>query len=271
MNHKIKRRLIALTLCFCTAMVWAQEEAHPNVPGNTHHLFVGINAGDANNYLYNSNDHYRPYTETSSAHGFTISVPVRYQIFTWLGVQVEPTFIQKNYSNYRTAAYTTDVIPIDYKRLYSDWTNSFVDFPILANLSVGLPRHPELRAFINAGGWLGVWAESRIKGSQRTTSGDPGGYYGSTDFYQYNSYDEKVEFDNRKDNRFDAGLIIGGGIQYSFKALTFNMEVRYYGSLTDLQKPYMKEQLPMMNDTIVVQAGVSFNSALFDLFSRGGK
>jgi hypothetical protein len=252
-----KKLAAAIALCLFTAagVVWAQETEA------LQHLFVGVNAGYTNNTLYTSNsDSYYGFTEHRSGDGFTVSVPVRYQFFSWLGVQLEPMFIQKNYSLHRTGYFSP---------VYSEWTNSFVDFPVMANLSAALiPTLPGLRFFTNLGGWLGVWTDSRIKGTGQIVSSD---YYAPQINYGLYHYDEKVEFDSRRDNQFDAGLIIGGGVQYSLKVCTFNVECRYYYSLTDLQKPYMYEMVPMMNDTIVVQAGVVFNSSVLDVFKKGKK
>ncbi|GHU57265.1 hypothetical protein FACS189442_6220 [Spirochaetia bacterium] len=253
----MKKIVLVLILCLFAAAAWAQE------PAVFHHLYVGVNGGWAYNTLYTSNnDGYYSFTEHRAGHGFTVSVPVRWQFFSWLGLQVEPTFIQKNYSVHRTGYYSP---------IYNELTNSFVDFPILANLSVGIPRLPALRVFVNAGGWLGVWADSHTKGQTRLIDANFAGYVYPAKREPYYQYDEKVEFDSRRDNRFDGGLIIGGGFQYSLKACTFNVECRYNYSLTDLQKNYMYEMAPKMNDTLVVQAGVAFNSAIFDIFKRGGK
>jgi hypothetical protein len=259
----LKRIVFVLALCLFAAagLVWAQETGTSEPKPVFHHLYVGLNAGYTNNTLYTSNsDSYYAFTEYRSGHGFTISIPVRYQFFSWLGVQLEPTFIQKNYSLHRTGYYSP---------LYSEWTNSFVDFPLMANLSLPvIPKLPQLRVFANAGGWLGVWAASHIKGTAQTTTADA---YDPATSYLYYDYDEDVEFDSRRDNRFDAGLIIGGGLQYSLKICTFNVECRYYYTLTDLQKGYMRDLVPQMNDAIVVQTGVVLNSSVLDIFKKGGK
>jgi hypothetical protein len=258
LKQTAKKIVLGLGLCIIAATGgWAEE---PLVPGTVYHWFIGLNAGYANNTLYTTSQAYHAFNEYRDGDGFTISVPVRYQFFPWLGVLVEPAFIQKNYSIHRTDYFTP---------FYNDWTNSFVDVPLLANVSVGIiPRLPQLRLFVNAGGWLGFWADSRIKGTAMTTTSD---YYVPGVLYGEYSYDEQVAFDSRRDNRFDAGLIAGLGIQYSLKLCTFNVECRYYYSLTDLQKDYMYEKVPKMNDTFVVQAGLVFNASVFDIFKKGEK
>jgi len=97
---------------------------------------------------------YRSFTEYRGGHGFAVGIPVRFAVFKWLAVQSGVQFIQKNYSRIRT----------DDDNLYFKWTNSFLEFPILAQGSVGLGSD-KVRLFASAGVELGVWLIQHEKGS----------------------------------------------------------------------------------------------------------
>ncbi|MDR3170592.1 MAG: hypothetical protein LBU17_03070, partial [Treponema sp.] len=116
------------------------------------------------------------------------------------------------------------------------------------------------------GGYIGLWADSHIKGTVLAVSANP---Y-DLDAIYYESYDEKVPWDKERDMRFEAGLLAGIGVQYALPVCTFYMEGRFNYGLTDMQKDYMRQKVPRINDTITIQAGVRFNANVFSVF-RGGK
>jgi hypothetical protein len=220
-----------------------------------YHWYIGVYGGYANNHLYTSKG-YHSYTEYQDGHGFTIGLPVRYQIFSWLGVGTEPVFIQKNYRRQRTEQFSS---------VYEELTNSFLDFPVYANLSAGFDH---LRFYTNLGFFLGVWLDSHVKGTGIEASEN---YWEPASEPYYASYNEKREFDERRDSLFDGGLFAALGVQYALSPCTFFIEGRFYYSLSDLQKQYMKNMVPRMNDTWTIQAGVVFNAGIFTVFQKGAK
>jgi hypothetical protein len=249
--------MCACLLCAGTA-IFADESA-ADMP----RWFVGLEGAYAYNMMYSSAG-YRPFSEYQGGHGFDIGVPVRFAVFDWLAVQSGVQFIQKNYSYNRT----------DDDRIYRNWTNSFLEFPILGQVSVGLGNKPlqkQLRLFASVGVELGVWLNQHLKGSQPTQNIP--GYDDERAFdtdVLYQSYEEDVAWNDKKDNRFDAALLAGAGVQYNLEPCTFFIEGRFYYGLTDLEKNYQRNQVPHINDTIVISAGVLFNSRIFDIF-RGAK
>lgn len=85
---------------------------------------------------------------------------------------------------------------------------------------------------------------------------------GIGDAVKLHSYDEKVSFDERRDNRFEGGALLGIGLQYQvLPYLQFFAEGRYYYSLTDMQKDYMIDQVPRYNNTLGIQAGILFTAS----------
>jgi hypothetical protein len=240
-----------------------------------YHWYLGAYGGYANNTLYGSKDIEKFYTYNLqgtqagityySGDGWTVAIPVRYQIFNWLAVQIEPSFITKNYSWQRSGQGSNDVDL--FNKTYQKTTNSFIDLPVMANLSMGLGVQ-QFRLFVNAGFFVGIWAASKVEGKQPSLSQDvynPGSA-------EYETYNEYVTFDTKRDNIFDGGLLFGAGFQYLLKPCTFFVEWRFNYSLTDMQINYDKqEQFANMNDTWTLHAGVIFNAGLFDIFKRKDK
>ncbi|MDR2758110.1 MAG: PorT family protein [Spirochaetaceae bacterium] len=225
------------------------EAASPGKTPSRWH--IGFSAGYTNNDLYTSTGD-RPLTEYKRGHGFELALPVRYQLSPWFALQAEFQYIQKNYTWRRTG---------QYDRIYSTVANSFIDIPLLANFSLGGEK---LRAFANVGGYLGVWINSRRKGTQLENTQDP---FSGAVFYD--DYNERVEFDDRRDARFDAGLLAGLGLQYALRLCVLFLEGRYYYGLTDLQQDYGYNMIPRMNSTFAVTIGAFFNYDLIkSLFGR---
>jgi hypothetical protein len=238
--------LFRAVLLLCAAAPLSAQSERPSLQAVEHPWNFGLYAGYANNTLYQGGaEDSRPGKIWQSGDGWTIGLPVRFQIFNWLGVQVEPTFITKNYG------YSLLFLGTDYA---NETTNSFVDFPVMANFSLPLGLGG-LRLFANAGFFLGYWVASHEKGKNipldQTMSDPLGTYY---------EYDEDYQFDDRRDSRFDGGLVAGAGLEYRFRRFSVFTEWRLNYSLSDLQKPYMKHDFPpQMNDTWTLHLGILIN------------
>jgi len=253
-------------LFFCTgagAALFPQDAPLPHVAeikqpsgeGGIPHWYIGVEGAYDYNTMYSFTG-YRPFKEYRGGHGFAVGIPVRFAVFKWLAVQSGVQFIQKNYS----------LVNTNDENRYDNWTNSFLEFPILAQGSVGLGSD-KARLFASAGVELGVWLIQNEKGSQFVIADQPNGdrYILSA---SYRKYDVNPEWDGRKDNRFDAALLGGIGVQYNFKTCSVFIEGRYYYGLTDLEKKYQRDQVPHINDTFVISAGVLFNSNVLNVFRR---
>lgn len=202
---------------------------------------IGLSGGFAYNTLYTGGlDKVEPFKEYEPGWGWTLGLPVRFYLFNWLAAQVEPSFITKNYRVGQTGIWSD---------LYDEYSNSFVDLPLLLHFRLEAPR-TGLSLFANGGGFLGLWAASRRSGRAQTITGG-GGY---TD-----AYSEDYAFDSRYDNRFDGGLLLGLGVQYDINRVSIFAEGRFAYSLTDLHQTVQRNQMPYMNDTWTIQAGVLFN------------
>ena len=178
--------------------------------------------------------------------GFTVGIPVQYDFFDWLGVRAEVSFVQKGHKMHRT-----DV----WNKLHTDTRNNYLHVPVMARFSFGGQR---VRGFLNAGGYIGGWLSSHREGLTFRWFGDESeddvnGWITPGNSYEF---DEKVPFDSRRDNRFEAGLAGGIGVACRVSPrVEVEVEGRCYYALTDMQKAYMKFQAPRYNTTFVIQAG----------------
>jgi hypothetical protein len=270
---------IALVLISAGANVFAQETEPAGEPQHSEasapqridwlskwqpekRWYIGFYAGFSHNTLYTGGAELLEYFKTyEPGYGWTIGLPVRFKIFNWLAVQAEPTFITKNYTMAYTGQYGK------YLNLYSSYTNSFINFPIMLNFELPVMKSP-LSLFANTGAYMGFWAASNLKG--RTISMTmPANPFEEKDV-PVASFNEKYEFDPRYDSRFDGGLLLGLGVQFDFKPASIFAEWRYNYALADMRKQMQRNQAPYKNDTWTIHAGVLFNSEIFNAF-RGGR
>lgn len=210
---------------------------------------VGVQAGYTRNSLSTSSGYFydRRYVDLG---GVTVGVPVQYEFTDWFALGAEVDYIQKNYGQRRSGFY---------EPLHEDMTNHYLSVPIYARFSFGGTR---LRGFLDAGvyggGWLSAHREGTVFSMFGTPDDDSNNDVGS--LFQLYPYDEKYEFDSRRDNRFEGGALVGIGLECRFTPVwAVQANFRYYRSLTDTQKDYMKERMPRYYDTFALQFGVIFN------------
>ncbi len=234
----MKKYLLITTLLFLFSAVAFAQDRNDNSRG----FYIGVTGGYAHNHLATSTG-YRPFSKYEDRGGFVAGVPLGYKITEWFSVHAEILVVQKNYSRMRTEFYYYDPLP------YENVRNTYLQLPVMPRFSFG---GKNLRGFCTLGGFVGFWTGSHIKGLTLDNDIIP---------YHYN---EKFSFDKRRDNRVEAGLAAGAGLEYNLKNFcTFVVEGRFYYGLTDLQKNYMIQQIPRYNSTITVQAGVHFNIARY--------
>lgn len=230
------RRLLRLSAC-CMALA----AAHPS----TAQWRVGLTAGYSRNTL-DMDTGYAYDLRYEARDGFTVGIPVQYDFRDWFGLRADMVFVQKGQKMHRTSYYSG---------IYTDTRNNYLQLPVMASFSFGGER---LRGFLNAGGYVGGWLSSRREGVTWrffSDTGDDDGIITSENRYEF---DEKVPFDSRRDNRFEAGLVGGVGISYRVAPrVALQAEGRCYYALTDMQKDYMKFRVPRYNTTFVVQVGCS--------------
>lgn len=201
---------------------------------------IGFEGGVVRNTMLASKcyDYDRHYTGGTNG---IFGIPVRYDFRDWFGLQAEVSYLAKDYSMYRSDTYEGNSY---------NYTNSYLNIPIYARFSFGGQK---VRGYLLAGGFLGAWLDSNVEGNQMR--------YFQTENFSYSAYhfDEKVPFDSRRDNRFDAGVSGAIGVEYQFaKRFSVFVEGRYLYSLTDMQKKYMLKQPTKHNSTFAFQVGFMY-------------
>ena len=212
-------------------------------------FFVGVEGGPNMNYLTTSNAS-EPFTTYQGMKGWNIGIPVGYQFFDWLAVEVAPTYITKNYDIVRTGFFTG---------VYQKNYNTYWQVPLNLRFSFG---GKELRGFVDLGGYAAYWSSGRQKGTEANILNEvdtsyqtvnPTSILGENAPYSYN---QKYTFNSTKDNRMEFGLIGGAGVSYElFETYTFYLEGRYYRAMTDQQKHYELNQAPRYNDNFGLALG----------------
>lgn len=210
---------------------------------------LGLQAGYTHNSLTTSSSYFYDRVFHPQG-GFTLGLPVQYAFTDWFSVGCEATFIQKSYETHRSGYYSI---------LHEEVNNNYLSIPLYAHFSFGGTK---LKGFLNAGGYFGGWLSSHAKGTYPSVfslenSIGNGSHYEDDMFIS--SYNQKMQFDSRRDNRFEAGGMMGIGMSYLLSPqIQLLGECRYYHSLTDMQKDYMKGKIPRYNNTFAFQAGILF-------------
>ena len=195
---------------------------------------VGVTAG-ADYNVHSMDLQYMNGFKLEGRWGTTIGVTGQYNFADWLGVRADLSWTQKNYRQYRV-----DLSEVDYK-----YRNNYLMLPVMASFSFG---GEQLHGFCNLGAYAGYWLDSRRKG---------------TDFqsftYKTYSFNEKIELNSERDQRWDCGLVGGVGLEYQVcKHWAVQGEVRYYYSTTSTTKQYMRIKDYRYNNTLAIQLGVNY-------------
>lgn len=167
--------------------------------------------------------------------GMTVSLTGQYDFKDWLAVRAELNWTQKNHRQTRY-----QLSQLNYR-----YFNNYLQLPVMASFSFGGQK---LRGFCNLGVYAGYWLSSRREGTD------------------YNSFTgkpyiirEDVKFNSDRDQRMDAGLLGGLGMEYRIaRHWVAQVEVRYYYSTVSTQKDYMRVKDPRYNSTLALQLGGSY-------------
>jgi hypothetical protein len=213
-------------------------------------LSIGLQGGYDKNYLY-TNISNLDLTTYKPAGGFTVGIPVQYQVADWFALQTGVDFVRKSYSVERSSFFDG---------VYQTNTNSYIQVPVIAHFMFGGEK---IKGFLNLGMYGGYWAMARVKGAIPNILNPVDSVTASDNFYDYNNaynYNEKYSFDSKKDNRLEFGWLAGVGMSYQLNDnYSLFIEGRYYQSVTDQQKKYMINQVPRYNQTYGISVGCMFS------------
>ena len=136
------KQIIAYTNMLAALMLLCHAKANAQ-------FSVGVQAGYANNYLL-TNVSNLVSTKYVSQPGFSVAVPLQYDIADWFAIKAQPGYMQKNYQMQRTGFY---------KGVYETSTNGYVQLPLMGHFSFGSET---LRGYVDAGGYAGFWLSGNV-------------------------------------------------------------------------------------------------------------
>jgi hypothetical protein len=213
-------------------------------------LSVGLEIGYSSNYLI-TNISNLSFTRYEPQGGYTVAIPVQYDLNGWFALYSNPGIIQKNY-NYARSGF--------FEGIHELHKNTYVQLPLLGRFSFGGEK---LKGFVDIGVYGAYWAAGHISGSEPNilnpgtetyNSSNPNGIYDIINRYDFS---EKYSFNSTRDNRFEFGGILGLGIRYEIaKVWQVFLEGKKIQPVTDQQKKYMTNQVPRYNSTYCFTAGV---------------
>jgi len=195
---------------------------------------VGVTTG-ADYNVFSMDQQYMTDYKVDGRWGVTLGVTGQYDVNDWLGVRADLNWTQKNYRHSRVV-----YSDVNYKL-----TNNYLQLPVMASFRFGGER---LRGFCNLGVYGAYWLNSNRKGSDWNSFANK-----TTEF------DEKVDFYDTRDQRWDCGLVGGIGLEYLItNHWAAQAEVRYYYSTTSTTKQYMRNSDYRYNSTTAVQLGINY-------------
>ena len=197
---------------------------------------VGLSAGASYNWYsidrqYQADFHYQGLWAPSAA------LSVQYDFNGWLGAKAEVEYLRKDHRFYRTGLFADT----NYKVL-----NTYLQVPVMAVFRFGGQR---LKGFAELGGFAGYWALGRLDGTLYN--------FGATKTPV--PVGEDYSFLTDKDNRFDAGLLAGTGMEFVFSPhWAALLEARLNYSLVSTTKQYMTIRDYRYNTTASIRLGVQY-------------
>jgi len=198
---------------------------------------VGLEGGYTYNNLHTNT---LPISTVSNGQGgFSIGIPLIYDLPHHLAISATPHFLQKGYSLDRTGAFAG---------YYETYKNSYIQLPVSLQASL---TYKKWQGFINAGVYAAYWITGRVQGVT------PGILNIDSSYFTPSAYNEKYTFDNTRDRRMEFGWTAGAGISYALtEKYAWRIGVSYAQALTDQQKNYMERQSARFNRTFLFTTGI---------------
>ena len=228
-NSKLMRkRMFVLALCMIGVMsVKAQ-------------LQMGVTAGSSVNTL-STHTHYAYDLNYKKSWGWTFGIPVTYSFNEWFALRADAILVQKNYGMDRGGFFRGRGIGYDVR-------SEYFSLPVVTQFSFGDKR---LRGFINGGGYVGYWLSYHRTEGVLT-------FMDLLRNAHRKVYSDKNDFDSRRDNRFDAGVTAGVGMEFiPTPRIGITIEARQYYGLSNLYKNKIVGE-PRYNTTWTFQVGCKY-------------
>ncbi len=170
---------------------------------------IGFQGGSNLSKMDFTNNQEYTYTEINNQQGFIGGLVLQFLGEKHAGVQAEFNYSQRGWIENDT----TGVNYLKYKNKMD-----YLEMPILSHINIGGGK---LRGLFNIGPYVGYALNRSITTENVDT--------GTSETIEYT-------FDNKKDNQFDFGLMVGAGMEYRFNFGKISAEARYTVGLGDVNK-----------------------------------
>lgn len=231
---KIMTKKLFLSICILliTVSSFSQESKWGlGLTGGFNSNKVELNKGIATDYRY------------PNRFGYNVGIVGRYRFVDWFALRADLRVSSRNYRMERETEMVNNV--------YTNYRNTFLQLPIVADFSFGGKK---LRGHFYAGGYIGGWLDAHRSGVTYGVSLET-----EDKLLYFADFDEKMEFDSRRDQRFNAGLTCGVGINYLFhKHWEVMLESFYQYDLTNSNKSTLIAT-PRYNNTLSCSVGLLYN------------
>lgn len=238
-------------LCLFAGTGWAQAESNNSAepqtksPERVRHWGFGLTAGQDRNYHVVDMSYMSDMEYTKFEQGYSFGGQISFRPVRWVSMRIEAVLLQKNYRMDHVKQLDGD------SRIftYTMTENRYVNVPLTLALHMGRT----VRVSVFGGVYGGYWLDSHRSGESLSLSSR---VYGDE---EVNAFDEDVVFDEKRDNREDAGFVWGAGVSAMiFHRVELGADVRWYYGVYDIQKEYQRGLNPRYNTTMVMQAGLTY-------------
>ena len=231
---KLLMCLLALALCIGAKAQWSAGI----MAGYDYNVYT-LAKGYAYDYRYGPMD------------GLEVTAPVQYNFFDWFGIRADLSYVQKGHKMHRSGKF---------EGLWTDTRDHYLHIPLMASFSFGGKK---VRGWFDAGAYVGAWLSSWQKGVAEMVVGQEAYQNGGFKYYQDKRgyhFEEKVEFLDCRDQRFDAGLtgLVGVGWRLT-PLLELRMEGVCWYSLIDTASKTPDNVSPRYNTTWSLRLGCAFH------------
>ena len=212
---------------------------------------IGVFSGYTNNHLH-TNISNRLLTENKNGNSFSTGLIFKYAYKNKIQLLTELDLLQKNYSFVRKGIY---------EGIFANYRNTYLQLPVI--IEYKLLQNSKWELWVDVGFFVSYWVDGNIKG---VISNVFDSYYAvdatgvMTNYLRFTDYSQKYTFSHLKDNRFEAGPLVGITSMYQLNnRYSFFVNTRFYLSIISQQKNYSISQIMQYNQTIVISAGCMFN------------
>lgn len=212
---------------------------------NSGDKYIGLSSG----YVYstiNTDTGYKTGQSYLPGHGFSISIPVIFQVHDNIGLETGIEFLQKNFTSKYIATSLNEVT-----ELYEKNINSYIELPLSMSLTFS---HNSLSTSLGFGGYCGFWLSSYREGKALGSSislDETKGFYG-----YYSGYHD---FNERYDNRYSFGLLFRSSLEYRLNRTVLMLRLSYKLGLSDMRKGQKYFSTKMRNNALTAEVGIMYN------------